>query len=53
LEAGLLKVQAAEFGLNGESYLSVKSAYDAAIVAASGSDLVFVGGSVFTVAEVL
>jgi dihydrofolate synthase/folylpolyglutamate synthase len=53
LEAGLLKVQAAEFGLNGESYLSVKSAYDAAIVAASGSDLVFVGGSVFTVAEIL
>jgi len=53
LEAGLLKVQAGEFGLNGESYLSVKSAYDAAIAAASGSDLVFVGGSVFTVAEVL
>jgi dihydrofolate synthase/folylpolyglutamate synthase len=53
LETGLLKVQAAEFGLNGESYLSVKSAYDAAIVAASNSDLVFVGGSVFTVAEIL
>ena len=53
LEAGLLKVQAGEFGLNGESYLSVKSAYDAAIAAASGSDLVFVGGSVFTVAEIL
>jgi len=53
LDAELLKQQAAGFHLNGEHYSSVQSAYDAALVAAAPDDLVFVGGSVFTVAEVL
>ena len=53
LEANLLKAQAASFGLQGGSYSSVESAYNAAITAALDHDLVFVGGSVFTVAEVL
>jgi dihydrofolate synthase/folylpolyglutamate synthase len=53
LEANLLKAQAASFGLQGDSYSSVESAYNAAITAALDHDLVFVGGSVFTVAEVL
>ena len=53
LDAELLKQQATEFQLMGESYSSVKQAYETACAAANDEDLVFVGGSVFTVAEVL
>jgi len=53
LDAEMLKEQASEFQLIGESYSSVKQAYETACVAANDDDLVFVGGSVFTVAEVL
>jgi dihydrofolate synthase/folylpolyglutamate synthase len=53
LDAESLKHQAAGFQLKGEHYSSVQSAYDAALSAAAPHDLVFVGGSVFTVAEVL
>ena len=53
LDAELLKQQASEFQLMGESYSSVKQAYETACAAANDEDLVFVGGSVFTVAEVL
>jgi dihydrofolate synthase/folylpolyglutamate synthase len=53
LDAEMLKEQASEFQLRGESYSSVKQAYETACVAANDDDLVFVGGSVFTVAEVL
>jgi len=53
LDAEMLKEQASEFQLRGESYLSVKQAYETACGAANDDDLVFVGGSVFTVAEVL
>ena len=53
LDAELLKQQASEFQLMGESYSSVKQAYESASTAANDEDLVFVGGSVFTVAEVL
>jgi dihydrofolate synthase/folylpolyglutamate synthase len=53
LDAELLKQQASEFQLKGESYSSVKQAYETACAAANVDDLVFVGGSVFTVAEVL
>ena len=53
LDAQLLKKQALEFQLVGESYSSVKLAYDAAVLSASEDDLVFIGGSIFTVAEVL
>jgi dihydrofolate synthase/folylpolyglutamate synthase len=53
LPAEELCEKASHFGLNGKSYTSVGEAYDAAITAASSNDLVFTGGSVFTVAEVL
>ncbi|RCH56617.1 bifunctional folylpolyglutamate synthase/dihydrofolate synthase [Mucilaginibacter hurinus] len=48
-----LKLQAESFGLSGEAYPSVKAALHAAQNNAAGSDLVFVGGSTFVVAEVV
>jgi dihydrofolate synthase/folylpolyglutamate synthase len=53
LDANTLKQQASEFQLHGESFASVKQAYEAAFKNAENDDLIFVGGSVFTVAEVL
>jgi dihydrofolate synthase/folylpolyglutamate synthase len=53
LDAVLLKEQASEFQLMGEPYGSVKKAFSAAAEAAKEDDLIFIGGSVFTVAEVL
>lgn len=53
LDASLLFSQARGFGLIGEEFISVSSAYNAAVKAASADDLVFVGGSTFVVAEVL
>jgi dihydrofolate synthase/folylpolyglutamate synthase len=53
LDAGLLQEQARGFGLSGEVYPSVLEAYKAAITKCDSDDLVFIGGSVFTVAEVL
>lgn len=41
------------YGLQGQAYPSVQAAYQAALATASASELVFVGGSVFVVAEVL
>ena len=51
--ADMLKQQASQFQLHGESYCTVMKAYAAAIALARVDDLVFVGGSIFTVAEVL
>ena len=53
LPAADLKVKAAEFGLQGEAYSSVAEALATAKQDASESDFIFVGGSNFTVAEVL
>ena len=53
LEAENLKQQAADFGLHGEIYSDVKSAYQWAQKNAEKDDLVFVGGSTFVVAEVV
>ncbi|MFD0792581.1 bifunctional folylpolyglutamate synthase/dihydrofolate synthase [Mucilaginibacter litoreus] len=53
LEAKILQLQAAEFGLNGNVYAGVKDALAAAQRAASDNDLVFVGGSTFVVAEII
>ena len=53
LEAENLKQQAADFGLHGEIYSDVKSAYQSAQKNAEKDDLVFVGGSTFVVAEVV
>ena len=48
-----LQAKAAEYGLNGKAFNSVKTAYRSAINNAASRDLVFVGGSTFVVAEVL
>ena len=53
LPAADLKAKAAEFGLQGSAYASVADALAAAKRDASESDFIFVGGSNFTVAEVL
>ncbi len=48
-----LKEQAAVFGLNGKAYPSVKKALATAKRRAKTDDLVYVGGSIFVVAEVI
>lgn len=53
LDAETLQEQAAAFDLRGEIHPSVKSAFRAAQQAAADTDLVFVGGSTFVVAEVV
>ena len=53
LDANLLAQKAFEFGLRGNVYNSVRDAYLSAQNAASFDDVVFVGGSNFTVAEVI
>jgi len=53
LNAEELAQQAATSGLSGKVFPSVKKALKAAQKAAGKNDLVFVGGSTFTVAEVL
>ena len=49
----VLKLYAQGIGLEGESYVDVKSAYDAAKAAAGNDDFVFVGGSSYVVADLL
>ena len=53
LNAQTLRNKALSFGLIGEVYLSVKMAYKNALYSATENDLIFIGGSTFTVAEVL
>ncbi len=53
LAADRLRGAAAAYALHGEAYDSVAAGYAAARAAARASDIVFVGGSIFTVAEVL
>ncbi len=53
LDAGLLQEQALIQGLTGDTYPSVRSAFEAAKEKASEKDMILIGGSVFTVAEVL
>lgn len=53
LDAGILKGKAALIGLDGGVYASVTEAYQQAVNAARQDDLVYVGGSMFVVAEVL
>jgi dihydrofolate synthase/folylpolyglutamate synthase len=53
LSAVTLQEEANAFGLPGQAYSSVKEALAAAKKAAGKEDLIFVGGSIFTVAEVL
>ena len=53
LPAGELKRKASEFGLKGNAYPSVSDALDSAKHDASTNDFIFVGGSNFTVAEII
>jgi dihydrofolate synthase / folylpolyglutamate synthase len=53
LPAEELRATAATYQLHGRSYTSVKNALRAARRAANPADTIFVGGSIFTVAEVL
>ncbi|SHN09136.1 bifunctional folylpolyglutamate synthase/dihydrofolate synthase [Mucilaginibacter sp. OK098] len=53
LDAQSLWLKAEGFGLHGAAHSSVKAALEAAQQAAGESDLVFVGGSTFVVAEVV
>lgn len=53
LDANILAEKARACGLKGEVYNSVKQAYQSACKNADAGDLVFVGGSNFTVAEVV
>lgn len=53
LEAKKLKSKAADFELKGRAYVSVKNALKAAKRAADNGDLVYIGGSIFVVAEVV
>ena len=53
LEAELFREQAATFNLKGKAYPSVKKALAAAKRRAKAADLIYVGGSIFVVAEIL
>jgi dihydrofolate synthase / folylpolyglutamate synthase len=53
MEASTLRTHANKLGLHGEVYNSIQDAFQAAQNAASQDDMIFVGGSIFTVAEVL
>lgn len=53
MEALMLEEKASNFGLSGTSFSSVSDAFGAAKKSADAQDLVFIGGSVFTVAEVV
>lgn len=52
LPAESLKEQAATYDLKGNSYPSVTNAIENCLEDASDNDLIFVGGSIFTVAEI-
>jgi len=53
LEAEILAEKAVNFGLEGRIFDSVSKAYEVAVNSALDEDLVFVGGSTFTVAEII
>jgi dihydrofolate synthase/folylpolyglutamate synthase len=53
LPAEELQKAALDFELKGESYSSVRRAYEAARLYAKKEDTIFIGGSFFTVAEIL
>lgn len=53
LDAGILKAKAAQIGLQGRAYSSVRNALKAAKRVAKPEDLILVLGSIFVVAEVI
>ena len=52
-KADVLKKQALNHKLKGNSFSTVSKAYNAALKNAKKEDLIFIGGSTFVVAEVL
>ncbi|MDO6819862.1 folylpolyglutamate synthase/dihydrofolate synthase family protein [Zobellia sp. 1_MG-2023] len=53
LEVNELMDRVKDFGLNGRKYTSIEAAYHAALTEAGPEDFIFVGGSTFTVSEVI
>jgi dihydrofolate synthase/folylpolyglutamate synthase len=53
LDENLLRKEAAKFGLSGDTYDNVAAALTAAKGKAAGTDLIYIGGSTFVVAEVV
>jgi dihydrofolate synthase/folylpolyglutamate synthase len=53
MEAEYLQKKAQDFFLNGDVFISVGDAFKTAKQSAKASDVIFVGGSTFTVAEIL
>jgi dihydrofolate synthase/folylpolyglutamate synthase len=53
LDENALLLKAGEYGLRGRCYPDVKSAIKAAVETASVSDMIFIGGSTFIVADAL
>ncbi|MGB7784711.1 MAG: folylpolyglutamate synthase/dihydrofolate synthase family protein [Salinimicrobium sp.] len=53
MQAEVLQKEAAQKGLFGEVFNSVPEAYEAALLQASEDDVIYVGGSTFTVAEII
>jgi dihydrofolate synthase/folylpolyglutamate synthase len=53
LDAKTLKKQAQSYGLFGKSYASVPAALKTALKAAAPDDLIFIGGSIFVVSEIM
>lgn len=53
LNAELLQDKAANFGLQGEVFDSVSSAYISALHVAQDADFIYIGGSTFVVAEIV
>ena len=53
LNEAILKSRATKYGLTGESFPDVRSALNAARNIAKPTDLIFVGGSTFVVAEAI
>lgn len=53
LPAADLQQMAYQYGLQGDAYNSVADAYQAALKQAATTDLVYIGGSIFVLAEIL
>ncbi|WP_299528941.1 folylpolyglutamate synthase/dihydrofolate synthase family protein [Ulvibacterium sp.] len=53
LDASTLKIRASLFGLQGDTHDSIQQAFQNALYHASNTDFIFIGGSTFTVAEVV
>lgn len=53
LDAEILRIKAEQFAMIGKVYNSIPEAYQEALKLASKSDVIYVGGSTFVVAEIL